>query len=160
MLYHLALSLQEYISACNVVHYVSFRAIAALLTSLCMSLALGQRFIHFSKKMFQSSARPFTPKSHQAKGNTPTMGGCFILLIVIFNLFLWCDWFKPELWLFVLVLAGFGAIGFVDDLYKIWYKKGLYPRQKFILQIVMAAIVVVSWMYAKKPVRCDLRASV
>lgn len=151
MLYHLALSLQEHVSAFNVVHYVSFRAIVGLLTSLFISLLFGQRYIDFSKKAFQNRARPFTPANHQMKGSTPTMGGCFILLVVVSNLLLWCDWFKPELWLFALVLTGFGAIGFLDDLYKIWYKNGLYPRQKFTLQLLIAFVVVMSWIWVKNP---------
>lgn len=131
MFYYLAQLLHEYISVCNVVHYISFRSMASLLTSLFCTLLFGQRFIDFSKTTFQTNARPFTPENHQAKGNTPSMGGCFILCVVIINIFLWCDLSKPDAWLFVLVLTGFGAIGFIDDLYKVWYKNGLYPRQKF-----------------------------
>ncbi|MBM18213.1 MAG: phospho-N-acetylmuramoyl-pentapeptide-transferase [Epsilonproteobacteria bacterium] len=143
--------LQDSFSICNIVHYVSFRSIAALLTSLCMSLAFGKSFIAFSQQAFRNSARPFTPENHQLKGSTPTMGGCFILAVAISNLLLWCDWYKLEIWLFVLVLVGFGAIGFLDDLYKIWYKNGLYPRQKFSLQVVMATCVVLAWIYTKSP---------
>lgn len=153
MFYHLALRLQDYFSICNVVHYVSFRAIAALLTSLFLSLIFGQKFIDFSRKTFRSSARPFTPENHQLKGSTPVMGGLFILTIVLLNLFLWCDWTKPEMWLFAMVLLGFGAIGFVDDLCKIWYKKGISARQKFCLQIFVATLVIIAWVYFKEP--CD-----
>jgi len=151
MIYHLAQVLQEYVSVCKVVHYVSFRAMASLLTSLLLSLLFGQQFIDFSKAMFQTTVRPFAPESHKVKSDTPSMGGCFILLIVLLNMFLWCDWTKPELWIFTLVLTGFGAIGFIDDLYKMWYQKGLYPRQKFALQVVTAVVVVLSWIYAKNP---------
>lgn len=151
MFYHLALKLQSCFSICKVVHYVSFRAIAALLTSLFLSLIFGQKFIDFSRKTFRSSVRPFTPESHQLKGNTPVMGGLFIFMIVFLNLLLWCDWSKPELWLFVVVLFFFGAIGFVDDLCKIWYKKGISARQKFGLQILAAIAVVVAWIYFKEP---------
>lgn len=153
MFYHLALALQGYFSICNVVHYVSFRAIAGLLTSLFLSLIFGQKFIDFSRKTFRSSARPFAPESHQLKGNTPVMGGLFVLAVVILNVLLWCDWTKPEMWLFVLALLSFGSIGFIDDLYKVWYKKGISARQKFGLQLLAAFIVVVAWIYFKEP--CD-----
>ena len=151
MFYHLALQFQDHFSLCNVIHYVSFRAIAALLTSLFLSLIFGQKFINFSRTIFQSNVRPFTPASHQLKNNTPVMGGLFILMIVLLNLFLWCDWTKPELWLFVMILIGFGTIGFVDDLYKIWHKNGITARQKFALQVVTATAVVLCWIYLKNP---------
>ena len=151
MLYHLALALQPYWSACNVVHYVSFRAMAGLLTALFLSLAFGQMFIDFSKNWFQNGVRPFIPESHKSKDKTPTMGGCFILLVVMVNILLWCDWSKPEMWLFTLVLSGFGAIGLLDDLCKLWYKKGIYPRQKFVLQVLIALIAAIAWIYTKNP---------
>lgn len=151
MIYHLAYQMQEYLSVCNVVHYVSFRAMAALLTSFFLSLLFGERFISFSRSMFQTVARPFTPDTHRNKDKTPSMGGCFILLIVLSNMFLWCDWSRPELWLFILVLTGFGLIGFLDDLYKVWATNGLYPRQKLVLQVVVATVVVLSWVYTKNP---------
>lgn len=151
MLYHMALACQSYFSACNVIHYVSFRAIASLLTAFAMSLACGNYFIEYSRAMFQNSVRPFTPDSHKAKGSTPSMGGFFILAVVLLNLLLWCDWTKPELWLFVVTLIGYGAIGLVDDLYKVWYKQGIYPRQKLALQIVVAVILVLGWIWTKNP---------
>ena len=155
MFYHLAVYLQSYLPHCNVFHYVSVRAILSLLSSLFFSLIFGQKFIDFSRRLFRSTVRPFTPESHKLKNGTPSMGGGLILLIVIFNLFLWCDWSKPELWLFVLILIGFGGIGLMDDLYKIWYKNGLNPRQKFSLQIVTALVVVASWIYLKNP-SCEI----
>lgn len=151
MLYHLALSMQSYFPACNVVHYVSFRAIASLLTSFTVSILFGQIFINYSKRFFQNGVRPFTPDNHKQKDKTPTMGGCFILFVVLSNLLLWCDLSKPDVWLFVLVLTGFGFIGLIDDLSKLRYKLGLYPRQKFALQLLVAMIVAVAWIWTKQP---------
>lgn len=151
MLYHLALTCQSYLSLCNVVHYVSFRAIASLLTAFCMSIMFGNYFIEYSKIAFQGSVRPFTPDTHKIKISTPSMGGFFILMVVLINIFLWCDWTKPELWLFVLTLTGYGAIGLVDDLYKVWYKQGIYPRQKLVLQVLVATIIVIGWIWTKNP---------
>lgn len=151
MFYHLALYLQEYLAMCNVVHYVSFRAIMALMTSFFFSLLFGSKFIEFSRKTFQSDVRPFTPESHQVKNNTPTMGGCFILAVVLMSISLWCDYSKIEILLFALTLVGFGGIGFVDDFFKIRYKKGVSARQKFVAQIVVAFLVIMCWIYAKNP---------
>lgn len=151
MLYHLSLVLTKYCSAFNVIHYVSTRAIMGLLTTFGLSLILGARFIDFSRKTFQNSARPFTPQAHQAKGSTPTMGGVFILAVTIFNILIWCDWNKPELWIFSLTMLLFGAIGLLDDLFKVWYKKGISARLKFRLQLLCALVVALVWFFLKNP---------
>ena len=151
MLYHLAMALTPYCSIFNVVHYVSFRAIAGLLTTFGMSLIFGGRFVLFSAKTFANSARPFTPQSHQTKGSTPTMGGIFILVVTLTNMLLWCDWSKPELWILALTLLSFGLIGLWDDLFKIWYKKGISARLKFRLQLICAFGVAMSWFLLKNP---------
>ncbi|MCX5923265.1 MAG: phospho-N-acetylmuramoyl-pentapeptide-transferase [Candidatus Dependentiae bacterium] len=151
MLYHLSILIQPYVSALNIVHYVSFRAIMGLLSAFFMSIILGDRFIAFSRRFFQNSARPFTPESHAQKGLTPTMGGLFILQVVLFNLFMWCDLSRPEAWIFSLTLILFGLIGLLDDLYKIWYKGGISARLKMGLQLLCAFCVATSWVWLKNP---------
>lgn len=151
MLYHMAAALMGTFSALNVVHYVSFRALASLLSTFILSLVLGPQFIDFSRTSFQNSARAFTPESHQGKGSTPTMGGVFIILIVLCNMFLWCDWTKPDMWILAATLVGFGAIGLHDDLYKVWYKKGISARLKSRLQLVVSLIVTLLWVWLKNP---------
>lgn len=142
MIFHLASALKQSFSGFNVIHYVSFRALAALLTSLVLSFVFGQWFIEWSSRFFRSKAREWTPASHRAKDDMPTMGGIFILLVVFATCLLWCNLAKPEVWLFLGCLAGFGAIGFLDDWQKIKYRKGISARKKFLLQVTVAAIVV------------------
>lgn len=151
MLYHIAVAFRDSSALCNVMHYVSFRMIAGLLTSFFFSLLFGQKFIDFSKKNFQNKARPFTPENHQSKGSTPTMGGGLIIAMVLINMLLWCDVTKPEIWLFVIVLLGFGAIGLWDDISKVWYRSGISARYKFSLQVLVALIVATAWVYFKEP---------
>ena len=143
--------LKGYFSGINVLHYISVRAVLAMLTSLFASLAFGKNFISLSKKTFQSKARPFTPETHRVKDNIPTFGGVFILLVVIATMMLWCDLSKADVWLFVLTLSGFGLIGFVDDLYKIKYNKGLSARVKFRLQVSTSFVVAMLLMWSKNP---------
>jgi phospho-N-acetylmuramoyl-pentapeptide-transferase len=151
MIYHLASACTAYWSACNVIHYVSFRAIMGLISTFFMSLALGGRFIDYSRKKFQNTARPFTPQNHQSKGATPTMGGLFILFVTIANMILWCNWSKTELWIMAATLILFGLIGLLDDLYKTWYKKGISARLKFRLQLLCALGVAILWIWLKNP---------
>lgn len=151
MLYLIGMQLASTCSLVHVIHYVSFRAIMGLLTTFMLSIALGSRFIAFSGKMFQNSARPFTPQSHQEKGATPTMGGLFILSMVFVNMLLWCDLSRSEVWILALCMLLFGAIGFLDDAYKVLYKKGISARLKFRLQLVCALVVALCWIWLKVP---------
>ena len=151
MIYYLARLFQTQYSWLNIFHYISFRSISALISALAFSLIFGNRFIALSKRLFKTKARLFTPDSHREKDDVPTMGGLFIVAIVIINILLWCNWDKHEVWIFILVLSGFGAIGLVDDLYKIWYKAGIKARVKFALQVVVSLFVAMSWYYAAQP---------
>ncbi len=151
MLYYLALKLQNYSSFAKIFSYLSVRILAASVTSLGLFFVFGRRCIHFAKVAFASKVRPFTPESHQVKNNTPTMGGIFILGAVLISVLCWTNLAKSEIWLSLLVLLGFGGIGLADDLCKIWYKKGIAARLKFLLQIGVATIVVTSWVYLSAP---------
>lgn len=147
MIYHASLLLKFYWSIFNVIHYVSVRAILSLLSALAMSFLFGGWFIDKSKLLFRSKVRDLTPERHQKeKDNLPTMGGIFILTIVTVNTLLWCDLFKPQVWIFLLCLLGFGAIGAWDDWGKIKKRKGISARTKFLLQLCVASIVVVTWL--------------
>ena len=151
MIYYIAINSVFSVPFFYVFHYISVRAIGALLTALFLSLLLGDRFIALSKVLFRSKAREFTPESHKAKGDMPSLGGLFMIGIVISTMFLWCNMALPEVWLFSMVLLGFGGIGLADDLCKIWYKKGIKARLKFRLQCLVALFIAGMWIWAKNP---------
>jgi len=134
MIYHLSLALKQYISSLNVMHYVSFRAIAALLTALGFSFLLGPWFIKQSKRFFRSKSREFTPETHRHKDDMPTMGGLLILSVVLITSLLWCDLTNPRVWLVLAGLFAFGAIGFWDDWSKIKHGEGISVITKFSAQ--------------------------
>lgn len=142
MLYHMANQLKFYISVSNLVHYVSFRSIVALLSTLGLSVLGGNWFIERSKLLFRSAARTYTPPSHQAKGEMPTMGGLFIISGVVLNTLLWCNLSDLKVWLFLLLIIGFGVIGFWDDWAKIKHKKGISAKLKFSLQCVTSLVIM------------------
>ncbi len=143
MIYHLSLFLKHYSSLFNVIHYVSVRAIASLLSALFLSLLFGNWFIGKSKIFFRSKVRPWTPDTHKVKENMPTMGGIFIIGIVAVNTLLWCDLWQVKVWIFLLCIFGFGAIGGLDDWYKISKNHGIAARTKFCLQLLIAAVTIV-----------------
>jgi phospho-N-acetylmuramoyl-pentapeptide-transferase len=150
MFYHLSLLLTEKVSFFNVVHYVSFRMMASLLTALILSCIVGSWFIKRAVQ-FRSKAREYTPETHKAKHDTPTMGGLFILLTTVVTALMWCNLTKPEVWIFLGCLIGFGAIGLWDDLSKIRLRKGIKESYKFKAQLIVGFCVALAWYWIIVP---------
>ncbi len=150
MLYHISQWLTQYVSFFNVVHYVTFRMMAALLTALVLSFIFGSWFINQAGQ-FRSKAREYTPETHQAKHDTPTMGGLFVLLTTVVTALLWCNLLVPEVWVFLGCLVGFGAIGLWDDVSKIRWRKGIRESHKFRAQLVVGLLVTLSWYWFVAP---------
>lgn len=148
MIYHLSLALKQYVTWANAFHYVSFRAMAALLTSLSLSFLFGDKYIEASGRLFRSKAREWTPETHRAKDNMPTMGGLFILATVFVSCLLWCNLHSAYVWISLFCLAGFGAIGFWDDWSKISSRKGISAKYKSRLQIAVALAVGIMLYYS------------
>ncbi|MCF7900149.1 phospho-N-acetylmuramoyl-pentapeptide-transferase [Candidatus Babeliales bacterium] len=151
MLFHVAGYLKHNIASLNVVHYVSFRAMAALLSSLGLSFICGSWFIKKSQQFFKSKARPYTPHTHQLKNDMPTMGGIFIVFVVIMSTLLWCDLSQVIIWIALGCLVGFSLIGALDDWKKIHKKGGISARLKMGLQLSVALLVALSWIYFVQP---------
>ncbi|MDR1043081.1 MAG: hypothetical protein LBL54_04170, partial [Clostridiales Family XIII bacterium] len=82
------------------------------------------------------------PESHQKKQGTPTMGGIAIILgiLVSTTVTLMVYGFDLDLLVCMLVTAGFGLIGFIDDYTKVAKRrnKGLSAKQKLALQIALS----------------------
>jgi len=143
--------LAQFLSSFQVFHYISFRAIMSLLTTFFMGIFFGKRFIRFSANAFQNTARPFTPDNHQQKGSTPTMGGLFIIFLTLVNTILWCDLRSFQPWILLLSLILFGAIGLLDDICKVRFKKGISSRLKFRLQLLCSFVLVLAWIWLQSP---------
>jgi len=153
MLYHVSLWLREYWSAFNVMHYITVRACAALLTGLCLMLAIGPRFIAATARRFGCKPRPFL--GHNVKENVPTIGGLLVLGVAWITLLLWGNLTNPALWLLLLAMTLFGAIGFLDDWRKLFGKRdGILARSKFLLQLGAALLVVALWLWWLAPDTC------
>ncbi|ANU19725.1 phospho-N-acetylmuramoyl-pentapeptide-transferase [Planococcus plakortidis] len=114
--------------------------------ALIMTVALMPVFIPLLKRMkFGQSIREEGPESHLKKTGTPTMGGLVFLISIILTVLLVAA-FNGELTtqvvILLIVLFGYGLIGFLDDFIKVVLKRnlGLTSLQKLLGQIVIAVL--------------------
>ena len=109
-----------------------------------LTVLLTPLFIPALKRMkFGQSIREEGPKSHMKKAGTPTMGGLVFLLSIVLTtigISLYFNMLTTQTIVLLLVLVGFGVIGFLDDFIKVVLKRnlGLTSLQKLIGQIILA----------------------
>jgi len=132
----------------NLIRYISFRAGAASATALLIGLLLGPAFIRWLRAK-QGKGQPIRadgPQTHLAKRGTPTMGGLLILISVAVSVLLWMDLTNPFVWACLLVTAGFGLIGFLDDYDKVKkaHHAGLSGRMRLFLEFAIAGFA--TWL--------------
>ena len=98
---------------------------------------------YLHKLKFGQSIRDCGPKSHMKKSGTPTMGGVMMILALFVSLALWSDLSRHVL-IALMLFAGHGVIGFIDDYIKVVKKRnlGLTAKQKFLLQFILAGVYV------------------
>jgi phospho-N-acetylmuramoyl-pentapeptide-transferase len=147
MLYELLYPLRleaPWLSWLNVLRYIPFRIIAAMLTSMFICFAVYPWFIkRLQLRQIGQTIRDDGPESHFSKAGTPTMGGALILFAVVTSTVLWADLHNPFVWLSLAVTVGFGLVGFIDDYMKVRYgnTKGLAGKYKLAFQICLAGVV-------------------
>jgi phospho-N-acetylmuramoyl-pentapeptide-transferase len=144
MLYLLLYPLHTDWPVFNVFKYITFRTIYSVLTALVICFILGPPLIRaLSRYQIGQPVRDDGPKTHFGKKGTPTMGGVLILFAILVASLLWADLTSAYVWVVLVTVLGFGAIGFWDDYRKVIRKnpKGLAPRHKLLLQVLVAGTV-------------------
>lgn len=144
MLYKFLYPLSTDLILFNVFKYITFRTFGALMTAILLYFLLGGRQIRFLQKwQVKQAIREEGPKSHYEKAGTPTMGGILILFCTAVSVLLWMDLSNLSVWMILALFFSYALIGFYDDWRKIRFgsSKGLAGRYKFLLQMVMAAVV-------------------
>lgn len=141
MLYLLLYPLHTQFSIFNVFRYLSFRIIYAAITAFLIAFVLAPPLIRKLQSYgIGQKIREEGPSRHQVKGGTPTMGGILILFAVVIATLLWTDLTTPYVWLAVIAIVGFGAVGLWDDYLKVMRGKnqGLTVWQKVGAQVLVA----------------------
>ena len=135
---------QYQIPGASLFTYISFRAAAAIITSLLISTIFGKRIIDFlRKKQIGESIRDLGLDGQIEKTGTPTMGGLIIIISTIIPVLLFANLKNIYIILLIVTLVWMGIIGFVDDYIKLYKKDkdGLRGKYKIIGQIILGLFV-------------------
>ncbi|ABL66708.1 phospho-N-acetylmuramoyl-pentapeptide-transferase [Chlorobium phaeobacteroides] len=127
----------------GVIEFLTFRASAAAITALLISLMAGPWFIRYLKGRFIEPVKEEAPPEHKKKKELPTMGGILIIFSIEVSVFLWAKFDDPHVWLVMLAIFWMGLIGFIDDYRKVVLKikGGLSARYKLLGQISLGLVI-------------------
>ena len=130
----------------NVFRYITFRTIYATVTALIICFVIGPWLI----KKLQSlqvgqPIREDGPETHLSKKGTPTMGGLLIIFAVVVSTLLWANLTVDYVWLVIMVIMGYGLIGFMDDYKKLsgQSSRGMSGKVRLAGEIAIALFVSV-----------------
>ncbi len=146
MLYYLFHYLESNynIPGTGVFQYISFRAAAAIITSLFITLFIGKRWIHYlNKKQVGETVRDLGLEGQLEKQGTPTMGGLIILAAIVIPTLLFTKLANSYILLMLFTTIWLGGLGFIDDYIKVFKKdkSGLAPKIKIIGQVILGLVV-------------------
>jgi phospho-N-acetylmuramoyl-pentapeptide-transferase len=146
MFYYLFTYLDEVfnIPGAGVFQYISFRAAAAVITSLIISLLFGKRLINLLvKRQIGETIRDLGLQGQAEKRGTPTMGGLIILSAILIPTILFARLDNIYILLMIFTTVWLGFIGFIDDYIKVFKKnkKGLAGKFKIYGQVVLGLII-------------------
>lgn len=132
--------------------FISFRASAAIITSLLIAAIYGKRIIR-RLQMLQigETVRDLGLQGQLEKKGTPTMGGFIILASLLIPVLLFAKLDNVYIILLIVATIWTTLIGFADDYIKVFRKnkEGLKGRFKVIGQIGLGLIVGLTLFYNK-----------
>jgi phospho-N-acetylmuramoyl-pentapeptide-transferase len=124
--------------------YISFRAGAAALLSLIITITFGERLINYlRKKQVGEVVRDLGLEGQLQKKGTPTMGGLIIIAAILIPTLLMAKLDNVYVILLIATTVWLGMIGFIDDYIKVFQKnkEGLAGRFKIVGQVTIGLIV-------------------
>lgn len=124
--------------------YISFRAGAAAVLSLLITITFGEKLIgYLRRKQVGEDIRDLGLEGQMQKKGTPTMGGLIILNAILIPTLLFAKLDNVYVILLITATVGLGLIGFLDDYIKVFKKnkEGLAGRFKIVGQVSIGLIV-------------------
>ena len=125
--------------------FISTRTGLAAVTSLVISLIIGQRIIKWLGKMQLAEVirEDIGLDHHTKKKGTPSMGGVIILLATLIPTLLFVKLDSIYGWLIFFVMLALGIVGFIDDYIKVVKKdkSGLAGKFKIAGQVTVGLIL-------------------
>ncbi len=146
MLYYLFTYLDKQFDlvGAGVFQYISFRAGAAAVLSLLITITFGKKLIDYlRRKQVGEDIRDLGLEGQLQKKGTPTMGGIIILAAILIPTLLLAKLDNVYIVLLITATIGLGLIGFLDDYIKVFKKnkEGLAGRFKIVGQVVIGLVV-------------------
>ncbi|MEQ8423785.1 MAG: phospho-N-acetylmuramoyl-pentapeptide-transferase [Cyclobacteriaceae bacterium] len=146
MLYYLFdyLDKQYDLMGASVFQYISFRAGAAAVLSLIITITLGKGLINFlRRKQVGEDIRDLGLDGQMQKKGTPTMGGLIIIGAILIPTLLFARIDNVYIILLLITTIWLGLIGLLDDYIKVFKKdkEGLAGRFKIIGQVGLGIVV-------------------
>lgn len=124
--------------------YISFRAGAAAVLSLIITITFGKNLIDFlRRKQVGEEIRNLGLDGQSQKKGTPTMGGIIIIAAILIPTLLFAQIHNVYVVLLIATTVWLGIIGFIDDYIKVFKKnkEGLAGRFKIVGQVGIGLIV-------------------
>lgn len=124
--------------------YISFRAGAAAVISLLITIVFGKNLIaKLRKKQVGEEIRDLGLQGQLEKKGTPTMGGIIIIAAIVIPTLLFAKIDNVYVMLLLIATLWLGTIGFIDDYIKVFKKdkKGLAGKFKIVGQVGLGLIV-------------------
>lgn len=164
MLYYLFNYLDKEVGlpGAGVFQYISFRAAAAIILSLLITIVFGGRLIAFlKKKQVGETVRDLGLEGQKEKEGTPTMGGLIILAAILIPVLLFAKLDNIYIVIMLITTVWLGLLGFRDDYIKVFKKNkaGMSPRTKIIGQVLLG-ILVGSLMFFSPDIRIQEKQNV
>ncbi|MGZ3378331.1 MAG: phospho-N-acetylmuramoyl-pentapeptide-transferase [Phenylobacterium sp.] len=164
---HFSMGGHSHVTILNLLRYLTFRTMMSVLTAQVVVVAMGSRFIRWMQAK-QGKGQPIRAEGIQRhiveKAGTPTMGGVMILAGLAVGTLLWADLSNIYVWAVLLVTAGYGLLGFLDDYSKVTKRStdGISGKARLVMvsAIAMAAITLIILFAAKPPEAPNLLTSV
>ncbi len=139
----------------GVFQYISFRAGAAAVLSLLITITFGEKLIgYLRRKQVGEEIRDLGLEGQMQKKGTPTMGGLIILAAILVPTFLFAKLDNVYIILLIVTTVGLGLIGFLDDYIKVFKKnkEGLAGRFKIVGQVSIGLVVALTLYFSSSVV--------